>query len=286
MIDIEKVRLWSVSFTQDFHIEGLPYPDCIVEEKENRGYRMPMYAHGHIPESVGGQLTLTLAGRGTLKVAKRQFSLVPGTAFLYRDSDPTVSYIFPDDATQDWRFIWLNFPGEASSRIISRLNEHYGYFFSLCDNNLLRDTLLSFQKYAGRRISQTPLEGALFAMDFLMLLCESTSSTRSNSNETLIREIKNRISSAFDESISTSTLAMLSGISREHLSRTFHSETGQTLKDYRADQRMNDAVSMLLKTALSCKEIAHLAHFGSYSSFYRAFIRKYNLPPEMFRQQR
>ncbi|MBP5638569.1 MAG: helix-turn-helix transcriptional regulator [Victivallales bacterium] len=145
--------------------------------------------------------------------------------------------------------------------------------------------MLSYKKYAGRRIFQTPLEGARLVLDFLQLLHSSDTQNTMTSNEGLVREVKNKSINAFDESLTTSSLAKNAGISREHLSRTFHTETGQTLRDYRADQRMNEAVTMLLKTSLSCKEIAHLAHFGSYSSFYRAFISKFKTPPESFRRK-
>ena len=74
------------------------------------------------------------------------------------------------------------------------------------------------------------------------------------------------------------------GVSREHLSKTFRQETGITLRDYRAGLRLEEACSMLLKTDLSCKEIAVLCHYGSYSAFFRAFRKVHGVSPEKFRE--
>ncbi len=287
MIDIKKVRLWTVHFSHSALLNTLPYPGDIVEEVEGPGYHMPQYLPSQIPVGIGGQITLTLAGRGRLKVGNKTYELNPGSAFLARDCDPQVSYYFPKDGQRKWRFIWINFMGESSAQIIEDINRKYGYFFDLGPNSALKNELLSYKEYAGTILFQSPLEGAKMMFDLLNMLCWQEDGRSSIPRRTRrVREVQSELQFAFDESISTSTLARKLGISREHLSKTFHAETGQTLRDYRNDQRLTEAIALLLKTDMRCKEIARICHFGSYSSFFRAMQKAYNMSPDEIREKR
>lgn len=285
MIDIDKVRLWSVYFSRMQILRSMPYPSAVVEEVEKKGYYMPQYSPSGIPPEVGGQITLTLAGRGILSVNGETHICTPGTAFLYRDSDAAVSYYYPPDGTEDWRFVWINFMGEASSSIIGEVNRLYGYFFQLGQGSELEKELLAYRQWNGRNLFYSPLEGAELFFHFLQLLCESTDKGKYHTQEArFVQSIQNEIGQAFGESVSTSNLARKIGITREHLSKKFHAETGRTLRDYRAEQRLSQALSLLLKSNMSCKEIAQLCHYGSYSSFYRSFVKHYKMTPEEFRK--
>ena len=171
MIDIDKVRLWSVYFSRMQVLTTMPYPSMVVEEVEKKGYRMPQYSPAGIPLEVGGQITLTLSGRGILSVNGTTFVCTPGTAFLYRDSDPSVSYYYPADGTEDWRFVWINFMGEASSAVIEEVNRLYGYFFKLGPDSELEKELLAYRQWSGRNMFCSPLEGAELFFYLLQLLC-------------------------------------------------------------------------------------------------------------------
>ncbi len=287
MIDVDKVRLWTVSFTRAQRMDSLPYPNMVVEEVEGSEYFMPQFDPAGIPPEVGGQVTLTLEGRGILKAHGKTFQLTPGTAFLYRDCDPAVSYRHSGKTRSPWRFVWMNFAGRASERLIADINAAYGYFFDCSGDNSLRDALLSYREYAGAMLFQTPLEGARLTLDLLSMLCRQAENSRTaQSGSHIVREVQSEISQAFGESISTSALAKKVGISREHLSKTFHWETGLTLSEYRAKQRLARAFDLLTKTNLTCKEIAWHCQFGSYSAFFRAFEKVWNVSPEVFRRKR
>ncbi len=287
MIDVEKVRLWSVSFARTMLSDELPYPGNIVEERETAGYHMPQYSPFDIPKEIGGQITLTLSGMGVLNAGGRSYNLTPGTAFLYRDCDSSVSYFYPGDGKEPWRFLWINFMGEASERLIAEVNRQYGFFFDLTGDDALEKELLAYRKFAGSMLFQTPLEGAKLVFDLLNLLCRGSDvHSRQSRRMRLIQEVQTEIRHNFDEPLSTAALAAKVGVSREHLSKIFHAEMGCSLQEYLAEQRLTEAMTLLMKSNLSCKEIARICHFGSYSSFFRAFNKKYNMSPEVFRQKK
>ncbi|MFA6929607.1 MAG: AraC family transcriptional regulator [Lentisphaeria bacterium] len=286
MIDIEKVRKWSVHFARTQGVTALPYPNMVVEEVEGVGYRIPQCQAENIPPEIGGQITLTLAGEGRLQVQGKEYKLIPGTAFLYRDCDPAVAYYSPPKMSEPWCFVWINFMSASAEKLIAEINRNYGYFFDLRQDDALKIKLLEFRKFSGATLFQTPLEGAKLMFDLLNLLCRNTEQNLMMQNQNrLVREVQNEINKSYDERISSSLLAKKLGVSRERLSKLFHEKTGQTFVDYRREQRLNKALNLLLKSNLSCKEIARHCNFGSYSSFFRAFVKEFHQTPEIFRQK-
>ncbi|MBE6366831.1 MAG: helix-turn-helix domain-containing protein [Lentisphaerae bacterium] len=284
MLELDKIRLRSVFFSAETTCQSLPCPATVVEEVQGQGYRMPLTNPYNIPKSVGGQLTFTLSGCGILKVGSKEFECRPGTAFLYSDSDPQVAYYVPECSKKRWHFIWINFTGESSENLIREINSAYGYFFAN-PNPALEKILTDYLQYAGATLFISQLEGAKIFFDLVNELgCGSSSTSTRNSSQSICQEVKNEIASAFYESISTSSLARRIGVSREHMSRIFHKETGRTLRNFRAEQQLGAAMNLLLKSNCSCKEIAQYCNYGSYSSFYRAFMAVYHISPEAFRK--
>ena len=284
MLEIDKIRLRSVFFSTENVCPSLPCPAIVVEEVEGHGYHMPLTNPMNIPSAVGGQITLTLSGRGTLKVRGKEYDCAPGTAFLYSDCDPGVSYCVPQDSSERWHFVWINFTGESSEKLIREINQCYGYFFRPA-NDALKQQLLGYLQYAGATLFLSQLEGARIFFDLMTMLCLPDSGcTVSRGGKRICHEIQREIAGAFQESVSASRLARRIGVSREHLSRMFRKETGQTLRDFRAEQKLGAAINLLLKSNCSCKEIAQYCNYGSYSSFYRAFMAAYNISPEAFRR--
>ena len=282
MIELDKIRLRSVFFSSGKTLASFPVPGLLVEELEYRGYRMPRTNPMHIPEDVGGQITLTLEGRGTLRAAGKIYDCVPGTAFLYRDSDRSVSYEVSGAKKSFWRFLWINFPGVTASRLIEEINREYGYFFQL-KNDELREYLQNYFRYTGATLFISPAEGAKIFFDLIFLLCNSLAPAPAE-RRCISTMVEHEIAKAFQEPTSTTELAKKLGVSREHMSKKFHRETGRTLRDYRAEQKLNAAVNLLLKSNCSCKEIAQHCNYGSYSSFFRAFVAAYGISPDAFRQ--
>ena len=286
MIDTNKVRLWGVRFVRSPELRYMPYPGMVVEEVEEPGYYLPSVSPSLIPRKLGGLLILTLGGHGVLQVGGTKYECLPGTAFLYHVRDPLVSYYCPKEARENWHFIWINFPGEAGSRIITEINRTYGYHFHTGGESELKRRLLSYRRFTGATISQSPQDAAWMVFDLLkMLLRPAGPEFHHQEKKSQVRDIQSEIRNAFNESMTTSILAKKLGVSRGYLSKTFHEETGQTLQDYREDLRLGEAIPLLLKSNLSCKEIAILCHYGSYHSFYRSFRKKYQVPPEVFRKK-
>ena len=94
MIETEKINQWIVNFSKSHDFIDLPFPGMIVMKSKYKGYKISNICN--TPREVGGQITVTISGRGILQVGDQKYDAVPGTAFIYRDSNPTVRYFYPD----------------------------------------------------------------------------------------------------------------------------------------------------------------------------------------------
>ena len=74
-------------------------------------------------------------------------------------------------------------------------------------------------------------------------------------------------------------------VTREHLTRVFHSQTGTTPGQFAIQERMKRAAKMLQDNRFSCKEIAERLGYGSSSSFARAFKSYYSVSPAEYKQK-
>lgn len=80
-------------------------------------------------------------------------------------------------------------------------------------------------------------------------------------------------------------LAELCGISRRHLARAYRQETGRTLSEHIAEQRLNRAKLLLRNTAQPIKSIAADLGFARTSAFSAAFREGAGIAPQAFRQE-
>lgn len=78
-------------------------------------------------------------------------------------------------------------------------------------------------------------------------------------------------------------LASSCKISRSRLSLLFKQQTGDTVKQYRRNHRLEEAARMLATTQMSIKEISYHVGYQHTSSFVRAFRNEFKLSPRHYR---
>lgn len=281
MINVEKVRKWSTRLECNVKMDSLPFPYLIVGEEEGGSYQQPPCFPGYIPPRMGGQITLTVSGKGVLRVGEKNFICTPGTAFCYRFCDSSVSY--STTQTDRWGFLWVAFSGRASERMIADINSNFGYFFTLGVNSPLEKTLLEYRRYANSANYISPFDGARIALLMFELLCSPPGARLPNAQQ-MIHDVDELMYESFMQPFSGKSLAREIGVSREHLSRTFHKATGKTLRAHCEEHQLQEAMALLLKSTLGCKEIAMICNYGSYTAFFRSFKRKYGISPKKFRK--
>ena len=93
------------------------------------------------------------------------------------------------------------------------------------------------------------------------------------------KEIIAYLNNHFTEDLSLDSLAKKFYISKYHLCHSFHHETGLTVYQYLTQKRLLLAKE-LLTTGKTISEVAELAGFSSYSSFYRAYTNEFGISPK------
>ena len=278
-LPFEKVRLWQTHFTVLRPLNSLAVPEVVVYEEQSS----PAYCcDGSKRFEDGAQLSITLRGRGAIRINGEEHILTPGKAFLHNHNDPAVCYFYPPDGTEVWNFLWLAFYGGNTAELVREINDCYGYIFDVPPESNLVTSLQEYKKYSGEVQILTPTEGAFLVSNMLNELCRKYSAPVSG-NAGLIGAVQSLINSDPGSDLQVEKIAGKFNISREHLSRIFVQETTFTLHEYIIRTRLKLALDLLLHTRLSGKEIADRCGWHDYSNFYRIFKEHFAHSPQEVR---
>ena len=158
-------------------------------------------------------------------------------------------------------------------------------------NNLPYTRLFETLKELERATNSTDFaneiyESTLFT-EFMVLLNRSMirreySYVSAHASSNKIHHILAYINEHLREDLSVEYLASHFYISKYHLMRTFKAETGYSLHSYINDKRLLLAKDLLLQD-FAIGEICYQCGFKEYSTFSRAFKKKYNRTPSQFK---
>jgi transcriptional regulator GlxA family with amidase domain len=98
-----------------------------------------------------------------------------------------------------------------------------------------------------------------------------------------IRQVLRAIQS--DPSASISDLAGRVNLSKSRLSHLFKAQTGLSLNVFRANERLERAADLLRCTEMQVKEITYSVGYGQEPSFTRAFKKRFDTSPIIYRRQ-
>jgi len=89
-----------------------------------------------------------------------------------------------------------------------------------------------------------------------------------------------------DPTLTLQKLAIHLGTNRQYLSNYINKEKNKTFYEYINDYRLEEAKSILDgwgdNPQQSIEEVASMAGFNSYSTFFRSFVKKYNITPSKY----
>lgn len=98
----------------------------------------------------------------------------------------------------------------------------------------------------------------------------------------IVEQTKQVIADRFDQNIEAAELASTANVSESYLMRSFKKETGQTIKQYLTDYRMNKAKILLLE--LSVTDTAFAVGFNNSNYFSTVFKKYTGFTPQQYQQ--
>ena len=99
------------------------------------------------------------------------------------------------------------------------------------------------------------------------------------------REMIEYLNAHFTENITLDALSEKFFISKHYLNRVFRKATGTTVLDYLIHKRVSYVQQMLIN-GVSASQAAAMAGFGDYTSFYRAYVKRFGYAPSHERVDR
>jgi AraC-like DNA-binding protein len=208
----------------------------------------------------------------------------PGSGFLCRVNDPETAYYFPESAQTPWSFVYACFAGPSAVSMVNELVDRFGPVYQLAQSHDSIRMLLGWHGYADAQPTLSPARGARIVLDLLADLAAAKENPRTSSpaNE-LTRRAQQLIERNLQANWNASQLAQSLDVSREHLTRVFKEQTGQTPYRYMLRRRMLLACHLLKETDLTNKQIA--ARLGCPAAqFSRSFRSVMHLSPSRFRE--
>jgi AraC-like DNA-binding protein len=98
-----------------------------------------------------------------------------------------------------------------------------------------------------------------------------------------VEETRNYLVDHLQNHFTLSLLANRVGMEKHTLARAFKKVYGKTIMDFLTDERMNEAMILLRDSTMTLQRIAKKVGYKNHTHFTKAFKRKHNVTPSVFR---
>ena len=210
----------------------------------------------------------SLSGTGAFADANGERAVPPEHGFLCKINDPETSYYYPSWASEPWEFIYLCFFSDFSDAVVEDLVERFGPVLYLPKTSSVVKQLQGFKAYDRSTLMLSAAASADIVMKLLLALHRyQDERAKITANHVLVEQTMTMMRDSIHEPYNVSDYARRAGVSREHLTRVFTNEVGQTPAHYLKRQKMLIASQLLKETSMSSKEIASRLGFASAAHF-------------------
>lgn len=274
---------WLTQFRTEAPWDTLPWPMAVgCETQDTSRYWL---RGAHRTERDYCVFQWTLAGQGVFRDTRGRHAIGEGTGFLFNTHDRDWEYGYPPEAREPWRFLYIEFTGGNALRVVRELVRRHGAVFRP-EPGVIPGLLEPWQGEGLSTRAVTAAEGARLVYGLLTALAQVA--TREEAEGwpcSLVQRARQHIGRRLDTITTASEVAAALGVSREHLSRCFHKETGISLYQHILGEKLEFARHLLRSSSLTGKEIAARLGFGSEAQFSRTFRQKTGLTPMAYRRR-
>ena len=272
----------------------------MVTEYESRGYLLDDFRLFHLEDAQGTKteyhyhefckLLLLCSGSGVYMVDGQRYSLVAGDIVLigshcihrpeFEPGNPyerIIIYISPE---------FLRLHSTPDCDLESCFSGAAGHVLRPREGKRERIFTMAEQlekELAGDKFGRIVLSRGLL-LQLLVRICRESRSTAANrpgpvlpGNERIL-DILRYIDAHLTEDLTIDFLSELFYISKYHMMRLFRQETGRSIHSYLSERRLLHARD-LIDQGMNATESCFRSGFGSYSSFTRAYSKRFGTTP-------
>ncbi len=249
------------------------------EREDNPRYRWDNHERG------GDSFVIfqyTHSGRGEIAFGGRDHPVPPGHAFIATVPEASC-YAFPRTAPEPWIFSWLNFYGDLALQLWRGLRDRVGPVVPLSPSSIR--LLESLIVQAKRRQWRDPYEASGAAYAFYLEIMRHARPTAPTLGLGPSARTIAYLRRHYQEPLRMKEVAAVAGVSREHFSRLFFKQTGESPAAFLRTIRLEAAARLLRSTDQPIYEIALRSGFPNASKLGLFFRRRYRMSPRVYRQK-
>lgn len=173
----------------------------------------------------------TLRGTGECRANNKLQTVNPGQGFIQVINDPNSGYYYPEKSNEEWEFVCFCFDSGNSLQIINELVSRYGSVFTVSKDLPIMKELLNEAKWKNNSLLSS-FDSSRYFYELYLALINSVSHSFDIASHQIINDIKNFVELNICKNPTIDEISESVGITREHLSRIFHTYTGKKLKTY------------------------------------------------------
>lgn len=212
----------------------------------------------------------TVSGYGIFELDGAVYEVPPEHAFIAIPPEKSI-YYYPREATEPWRFSWINLYGDFACNLMMHFRKRHGAVVPLPARTPAGARFIEMgerSKAVDRPVNllADPFEGSNACYRFVMEWAKQLSLRPKPNREEALEEAINLCHLRFREPIGVKELASACGLTREHFTRIFTAHTGRSPAAYLRDLRVEAARAMLQEATVPLSEVALRCGFPSVRS--------------------
>lgn len=265
------------------HLPGFAVATRIAWSRVGPGYQHHVGSRGRR----NGIVQLTLSGCGECQLPGQPPVAVPaGMAMCFHtELHADLRYRYPSGEREPWEFCYLDLDGAAAHACLGDLVATHGHTLALDPHLAAVQACLRLLPRRGLVSRSVPLaDAARLAHGILEGLAAATSQA-SDDDHRLTAAAMCWLRERFAITVDVATCAAALGVSREHLTRTFTSHTGEPPARWIQRQRIAHARALMTDPTATVAAVAKQCGFASSAHFSTVFQRHTGLNPRIYRQR-
>lgn len=272
----------SYGWIQQDHWKPAPLAllDMGVEKRRETSYYFDNRQRGSYH---GFLFQYTIEGEGIWESADGRCVLPKDCAFITPIPDDS-RYYAAQTSDAGWSFFYLHFGGYVAGQIVAEIREKYGSVLSFSETPVFAATFAAEHEAVCLGKQYRQYEGSAFLYRFLTELLAEL-----EAGQTVLASVVEKgydwLSQNFTSSFSLSELCDRLCVSLPHFSRQFHAAYGVTPHRFVTKLRLEHAMSLLLNTSLSIRDVAVQSGFAEANYFSKVFRKYTGMAPGDFRSR-